>query len=81
MIAIREGSWYPCVFLKGGYQANGRHLSLHLPEEVRKILGVHYRMAEAKNFLYAFCGKRKVRPTYNVSNSADGRFTAEVNLL
>ena len=38
-------------------------------------------MAEAKNFLYAFCGKRKVRPTYNVSNSADGRFVAEVNLL
>ena len=37
-------------------------------------------MAEAKNFLYAFCGKRKVKPTYNNTNTADGRFQAQVSL-
>ena len=35
-------------------------------------------MAEAKNFLYAFCGKRKVKPTYNNTNTTDGRFQAQV---
>jgi hypothetical protein len=36
-------------------------------------------MAEAKNFLYAFCGKRKVKPTYNNTDAADGRFQSQVS--
>jgi hypothetical protein len=35
-------------------------------------------MASAKNFLYAFCGKRKVKPSYNNTNTTDGRFQSQV---
>ncbi|XP_028409154.1 ATP-dependent RNA helicase A-like [Dendronephthya gigantea] len=37
-------------------------------------------MAEAKNFLYAFCGKRKVKPTYNTNNTPDGRFQSQLTI-
>ena len=36
--------------------------------------------AQFKNFLYAFCGKRKTRPVYTERPSSQGTFKFQVNI-